>query len=109
MGDGASGLRILVSIIVPVALPILMAVAMLSFIYSWNEFLFGLILTTRDAVPVTVGATFFVTSYGVKWGQTAAAMVLGVLPPPDPRHFRLSVYRKVDAERRGERVGACPT
>ena len=79
--DGASGLRILVSIIVPVALPILMAVAMLSFIYSWNEFLFGLILTTKDAVPVTVGATFFVTSYGVKWGQTAAAMVLGVLPP----------------------------
>ncbi len=79
--DGASGFRTLISIIVPVALPILTAVAMLSFVYSWNEFLFGLMLTTRDAVPVTVGATFFVTSYGVLWGQTAAAMVLGVLPP----------------------------
>jgi len=79
--DGASTFRILLHIIVPVALPILTAVAMLSFIYSWNEFLFGLILTTRKAVPVTVGATFFVTSYGVKWGQTSAAMVLGVLPP----------------------------
>ena len=79
--DGATSVRILVSIITPVAMPILLAVAMLSFIYSWNEFLFGLILSTRDAVPVTVGATFFVTSYGVKWGQTAAAMVLGVLPP----------------------------
>ena len=79
--DGASTVRILVSIITPVALPVLTAVAMLSFIYSWNEFLFGLILTTKNAVPVTVGATFFVTSYGVKWGPTAAAMVLGVLPP----------------------------
>lgn len=79
--DGANSFRILISIITPVAMPILLAVAMLSFIYSWNEFLFGLILSTRDAVPVTVGATFFVTSYGVKWGQTAAAMVLGVLPP----------------------------
>lgn len=79
--DGASTLRVLLHIITPIALPILTAVAMLSFIYSWNEFLFGLILSTKDAVPVTVGATFFVTSYGVKWGQTAAAMVLGVLPP----------------------------
>ena len=53
----------------------------LSFVYAWNEFLFGLILTTRNAVPVTVGATFFVTSYGVKWGATAAAMTIGIIPP----------------------------
>jgi multiple sugar transport system permease protein len=32
-------------------------------------------------VPVTVGATFFVTTYGVKWGATAAAMTLGIVPP----------------------------
>ncbi len=43
--------------------------------------MFGLILTTKNAVPVTVGATFFVTSYGVKWGVTAAAMTLGIVPP----------------------------
>ena len=48
---------------------------------AWNEFLFGLILTTRNATPVTVGATFFVTSFGIEWGQTAAAMILSVLPP----------------------------
>ena len=65
----------------PLARPVLVAVAILSFIYSWNEFLFGLILSTRNAVPVTVGATFFITSWGVKWGATAAAMMLSVLPP----------------------------
>jgi len=79
--DGASTWRLLRHVILPLSRPILFAVAILSFIASWNEFVFGLILTTKQAVPVTVGATFFVTSYGVKWGATAAAMSLGVIPP----------------------------
>jgi multiple sugar transport system permease protein len=79
--DGAGKWRVLWHVILPLSRPILFAVAILSFIYSWNEFLFGLILTTKQAVPVTVGATFFVTSYGVKWGATAAAMTLGIVPP----------------------------
>lgn len=79
--DGAGVFQVLHHVIWPASRPILFATAVLSFIYSWNEFLFGLILTTKNATPVTVGATFFVTSYGVKWGATAAAMVLGVLLP----------------------------
>lgn len=79
--DGASTFAVLRHVVLPLARPVLVAVAILSFIYSWNEFLFGLILTTRSAVPVTVGATFFITSWGVKWGATAAAMMLSVLPP----------------------------
>ncbi|MBB5752437.1 carbohydrate ABC transporter permease [Prosthecomicrobium pneumaticum] len=79
--DGAGKWGILRHVIFPLSRPILFAVAILSFIYAWNEFIFGLILTTRQAVPVTVGATFFVTTYGVKWGATAAAMTLGIIPP----------------------------
>ena len=79
--DGAGKWGILWHVILPLARPIIFAVLVLSFVYSWNEFLFGLILTTKNAVPVTVGATFFVTSYGVKWGATAAAMTLGIVPP----------------------------
>lgn len=79
--DGAGKWSVLWYVILPLSRPILFAVAILSFIYSWNEFLFGLILATKQAVPVTVGATFFVTSYGVKWGATAAAMTLGIIPP----------------------------
>jgi hypothetical protein len=56
------------------------AVVVLTFIGAWNELLLGLILSTRNAVPVTVGATFFITSWGVKWGATAA-MSMSVLPP----------------------------
>lgn len=79
--DGAGTFAVLRHIILPLARPILVAVGILSFIYSWNEFLFGLLLTTRNAVPVTVGATMFITSWGIKWGATAAAMMLSVLPP----------------------------
>jgi multiple sugar transport system permease protein len=79
--DGATNWGVLWHVIFPLSRPILFAVLILSFVYGWNEFLFGLILTTKHAVPVTVGATFFVTSYGVKWGLTAAAMTLGIIPP----------------------------
>ena len=45
--------------------------------------LFGLMLTTREAVPMTVGASFFFASGsgGVKWGVAAAVIVVAALPP----------------------------
>jgi multiple sugar transport system permease protein len=79
--DGASTLAILTRIVTPLARPIITTVAILGFISSWNEFLFGLILSTSRATPVTVGATYFITSWGIRWGATAAAMVISVLPP----------------------------
>ncbi len=79
--DGASTLRVLARIVVPLTRPMLASAAIFGFITSWNEFLFGLILSTRNAVPVTVAATYFTTSFGVRWGDTAAAMVLSILPP----------------------------
>ena len=44
---------------------------------------FGLILTTRRAVPATVGASFFFAASGggVRWGVAAAVMMLCALPP----------------------------
>ena len=79
--DGATTFGVLRHVVLPLSRPVMASVAVLSFIYAWNEFLFGLILTTRSATPVTVGATFFVTSYGIQWGPIAAAITMGVLPP----------------------------
>lgn len=79
--DGANTLGVLRHVVLPLSGPIIAATGILSFIYSWNEFLFGLILTTKQATPVTVGATLFVTAWGVKWGEISAAMVMSVLPP----------------------------
>ncbi len=81
--DGATTLAILLRVTLPMAAPILASAMVLGFVTAWNEFLFGLMLTTRAAVPVTVGASFlFATSGGgVQWGVAAAVMMLGTLPP----------------------------
>ena len=81
--DGASTLAILLRVALPMAAPMLASALVLGFVTAWNEFLFGLMLTTRAAVPVTVGASFFFATSGggVQWGVAAAVMMLGTLPP----------------------------
>ncbi len=81
--DGASTFAILVYVVLPLSAPVIASSLVLAFIYSWNEFLFGLMLTTQSAVPITVGASFFFAASGggVQWGTAAAVMGLSVLPP----------------------------
>lgn len=81
--DGARLGRILARVVLPLTRPALMTAFIFGFITAWNEFLFGLMLTTRDAVPVTVGASFFFASSGggVQWGMAAAVMTIAALPP----------------------------
>lgn len=79
--DGASSYRTLYSIVLPVLAPTLVAVAVLVFIFSWNDYLFALILSSSNATPVTLGAANFVTSTGIRWGDISAASILSTLPP----------------------------
>ena len=81
--DGAGTLAVLLRIVLPLTVPVVASCAVLAFIYGWNEFLFGLMLTTERAVPITVGASFFFAASGggVRWGVASAVMILSVLPP----------------------------
>lgn len=81
--DGASTLRLIWHVILPMSLNVVAASSVLAFIYSWNEFLFGLMLTTSRATPISVGASFFFAASGggVHWGVAAAVMMLATLPP----------------------------
>ena len=81
--DGAGTLRLLIYVVAPMSLNVVAASSVLAFIYSWNEFLFGLMLTTNSATPVSVGASFFFAASGggVRWGVAAAVMILATLPP----------------------------
>ncbi len=92
--DGAGTLSLLRHVVLPLAAPMLASALVLGFVTAWNEFLFGLMLTTREAVPVTVGASFFFATSGggVQWGVAAAVMLLGTLPPV---LFGLLAYRHV--------------
>jgi len=81
--DGAGTWQVLVQIVRPVCRPALVTTFIFGFITAWNEFLFGLMLTTNKAVPMTVGASFFFAASGggVQWGMASAVMLLGALPP----------------------------
>jgi multiple sugar transport system permease protein len=81
--DGARTASMLVHVVLPLTAPAIASALVLSFIYSWNEYLFGLMLTTERAVPITVGASFFFSASGggIRWGVAAAVMVVSVLPP----------------------------
>jgi ABC-type glycerol-3-phosphate transport system permease component len=79
--DGASRLRALWEVIVPLTAPGVFAAAILSFIAVWNDFLFGLTLTTDEsAQPVTVGVTRFAGEHTIPWGEIAAAAVIVTIP-----------------------------
>ncbi len=81
--DGAGTAAMMLHVVLPLTAPAVASALVLSFIYSWNEYLFGLMLTTERAVPITVGASFFFSASGggIRWGVAAAVMVVSVLPP----------------------------
>ncbi|MGE5244817.1 MAG: carbohydrate ABC transporter permease [Betaproteobacteria bacterium] len=79
--DGASRMRALAEIVVPLAAPGLATTAILTFLYSWNEFLFALSFTLgpeRYTVPVAIA--LFRGQYQVPWGQILAASVVATAP-----------------------------
>jgi ABC-type glycerol-3-phosphate transport system permease component len=79
--DGAGRLRTLREIVLPLARPGLATTAILTFLYSWNEFLFALSFTLgpeRHTVPVAI--TLFRGQYQVPWGEILAAAVVATAP-----------------------------
>jgi len=79
--DGCSTLRTLFYVIVPIAVPGLVASATHAFIVAWNEFLFALTLITtteKKTAPVAL-ATFF-GEYGANWGEVLAAATVTTIP-----------------------------
>lgn len=81
MVDGASRLRVLREVVLPLAAPGLVTTAILTFLYCWNEFLFALSFTVgpeRQTVPVAIA--LFRGRYQVPWGQVLAAAVVATVP-----------------------------
>lgn len=79
--DGCSVYGALWRLVLPLMGPALASVAILTFMFSWDDYLFALILTASNATPVTAGAADFITSYGVQWGNISAATFMSVIPP----------------------------
>ncbi|RKX52018.1 MAG: carbohydrate ABC transporter permease [Thermotoga sp.] len=80
MIDGATRGQILYRIIFPLLMPGIVAVFIMNFIFSWNEFFFALLMTMDRAVTITVGTARFVTGYSIYWGAICAASTISVIP-----------------------------
>lgn len=80
MVDGQSQLGAIFDILIPILRPSLIAVGIFCIIFSWNEFLFALILTKSAAKTLPVVIPEFITWTEVGWNYVAAAGVVLVMP-----------------------------
>lgn len=79
--DGAGELYILFRIMVPLARPSLVAISVFSFVSTWNDFLWPLIVMTEQKMyTLPVGLATFYGSYSMKYGVTMAGNVIAALP-----------------------------
>lgn len=81
MIDGGSRFRALWRVLVPIALPGIVATGIYTFMQAWNEFLFALTLTkTNDMRTVPVGIMMLMGQHAYEWNQMMAMSVMGCLP-----------------------------
>ncbi|MBM2849892.1 MAG: carbohydrate transporter rane protein 2, family, partial [Anaerolineales bacterium] len=79
--DGAGLLGIYRWVLFPLSMPGFVVVIIWQFTSIWNDFLFGLIVTSRPAVqPITVALNNLAGSYIVQWNVQMAGALLAALP-----------------------------
>lgn len=79
--DGASWWRIYYQVVMPLCRPAISAVAILTFIASWNAFLWPLlVLTQTKSQTIPVGLSGLIGGSAIQYAETMASAVLGILP-----------------------------
>ncbi|MBM7573000.1 carbohydrate ABC transporter permease [Aquibacillus albus] len=79
--DGSSMLKTMFYIILPICKPVLATALVLSFLHTWNEFPFALVLINdQNLRTIPVGLANFTSSFTVNYPQLMAALVIAILP-----------------------------
>jgi len=79
--DGCSPLRIFLQIILPLAVPGIVAVAIFSFLFSYNEFFISSVFLRDDSrMTMPVGIQSFMQQYSTDWGSLMASATLAMVP-----------------------------
>jgi multiple sugar transport system permease protein len=79
--DGAGFFRTYRQIVMPLTRPVVSAVAIFTFVWSWNNLLWPLLaLTNPKLMTIPVGLATVQGSYGVRYADTMASAILGALP-----------------------------
>ena len=80
--DGATWLRVLVSIILPISKPVLVAAALLMFISQWNAFFWPLLIApTKEMRVVQVEISLAIGQYGTVWNELLAGSMIAAIVP----------------------------
>ena len=78
--DGCTRWQTLWRVVFPMARSGLMATAVFTFVFAWNDFLFALILTRTEVITFPVQLTHYMGGQSNFWSKIAAMSVLGTLP-----------------------------
>ena len=80
--DGCSRMRTLTKIIVPVSYPGILAAGIYVFIFSWNDFLFGLTLTSKDKMRILAPgiSLSFIGEYEYRWIEMMSTSIAISIP-----------------------------
>lgn len=79
--DGASWFRLYRSVYMPLSRPAISAVAILTFVWTWNNFLWPLlVLSSTKTMTIPVGLASVASGYGAHYAEVMASAVLGALP-----------------------------
>ena len=79
--DGGSSMTALWRVLVPVAVPGIVAVGVYTYMIAWNEYLFALTLTrTENMRTVPIGIQLLMGQHAYEWNEMMAMSILGSLP-----------------------------
>jgi multiple sugar transport system permease protein len=79
--DGASRLTVLWRVVLPLSLPALSTLAALTFLDSWNNFLWPLIaITSTNQMTLPLGLAMFQSSHSVEWTHLMAGNMMSLIP-----------------------------
>ncbi|MEU0298241.1 carbohydrate ABC transporter permease [Streptomyces sp. NPDC006175] len=79
--DGAGRWRVFWTIVIPLSRPVLAAVAIFTFISTWNNFLWPFLVTTDPGgMTLPVGLVNVQSSFGVRYAQIMASLVIAGMP-----------------------------
>jgi len=79
--EGCSPFQVFWWVTLPVAMTGIAATAILGFIFTWNELMFAIVLTSNHAKTAPAGIYNFIGYNDIRWGQLTAASSIVVVPP----------------------------
>ncbi len=78
--DGATRFQALIKVVLPTSMPMVISVAILTFMFSWNEFLFAFVLTSNKGVTVPALVASLAGTMTFDWPLMCAVSIGAMVP-----------------------------